>query len=165
MDSPSLFQTNRECPAQRSLVHASAKLRARHARTHASALSACRSTGNSRHAYSVRYRVEKLRFPSKRDRSSIIVSAHLTIAGIPERAYDYEVNGRPAIEWVMDRHQVRTDKDSGIRNDPNRYSDDPRYIVDLLLRVVAVSVKTLDIVDRLRALEGSGGSASVVAAS
>lgn len=97
----------------------------------------------------VRYRVDKLRFPSKGDRSSIIVNAHLTISGIPERAYDYEVNGRPAIEWVMDRYQVRTDKDSGILNDPNRYSDDPRYIVDLLLRVVNVSLGTLDIVNRL----------------
>jgi len=113
---------------------------------------------------SVRYRVEKLRFPSKGDRSSIIVNAHLTIAGIPERAYDYEVNGRPAIGWVMDRYQVRTDKDSGILNDPNRYSDDPRYIVDLLLRVVTVSLKTLDIVDGLRAVENSGDSAAALGA-
>lgn len=110
----------------------------------------------------VRYRVEKLRFPTKGDRRSIIVNAHLTISGIPERAYEYEVNGRPAIEWVMDRYQVRTDKDSGILNDPNSYSDDPRYIVDLLLRVVTVSLRTLDIVHGLREAESRAIGSAVV---
>ena len=100
-----------------------------------------------------RYRVEKLRFATKNDRTAIIVNAHLTISGIPERAYEYEVNGRSAIEWVMDRYQVRVDKDSGITNDPNDYSDDPRYVIDLLLRVVTVSLETLDRVDRLLRLE------------
>jgi predicted helicase len=88
-----------------------------------------------------------------KDRTTIVCNAHLTLAAIPERAYDYMVTGKPAIGWIIDRYQVRTDKDSGIVNDPNAYSPDPRYIVDLIKRVVTVSVKTLDIVDQLRAAE------------
>ena len=75
-----------------------------------------------------------------------------TLRNIPERAYDYVVNGRSAIGWLMDRYQVRTDKDSGIVNDPNDYSPDPRYIVNLVERVVAVSMETLDIVAQLPGL-------------
>lgn len=80
------------------------------------------------------------------DRTVLHVSENMTLHNIPERAYDYVVNGRSAIEWLMDRYQVRTDKASGIVNDPNDYSDDPRYIVDLVKRVVTVSIDTLDIV-------------------
>lgn len=109
------------------------------------------------------YRVEKLRFGPGRDRSTIVINADLTLAGIPERAFDYEVNGRSAVEWVMDRYQVRTDRDSGIRNDPNTYSEDPRYSVDLLLRVVTVSLKTQDVVDRLRDAESGSISSTAPA--
>ncbi len=98
-------------------------------------------------------RVDKLRFGPGQDRTTIIVNSHLTLRGIPKRAYDYVVDGRPAIEWVMDRYQVRVDKDSGIVNDPNTYSADPRYIVYLIKRVITVSLKTLDVVDQLRAAE------------
>ena len=58
----------------------------------------------------VRYRVAKMRFGAGKDRTTIVYNAHLTLEGIPERAYGYEVNGRPAIEWIIDRYQVRTDK-------------------------------------------------------
>lgn len=83
------------------------------------------------------------------DRTTLHVSEGLTLHGIPEEAYGYVVNGRSAIEWLMDRYQVRTDKASGIVNDPNEYSDDPRYIVDLVERVVTVSMQTLEIVAQL----------------
>lgn len=55
----------------------------------------------------------------------------------------YIVNGKPAIEWIIDQYQVKSDKNSGIVDDPNLYSDDERYIFDLLLRVINVSVKTI----------------------
>ena len=87
--------------------------------------------------------------PKGVDRTIIHVSDKLTLKNIPERAYAYVVNGRSAIEWLIDRYQVRTDKASGIVNDPNDYSDDSRYIVDLVKRVVTVSMETLEIVKML----------------
>ncbi|WP_180366844.1 type ISP restriction/modification enzyme, partial [Oenococcus oeni] len=72
---------------------------------------------------------------------------------IPLRAYDYVVNGKPAIEWILDQYQIKTDKDSGIVDDPNQFSEDKRYIFDLLLKVINVSLKTLDLIEELPKLE------------
>ena len=73
-------------------------------------------------------------------------------------AYDYVVNGKSAIEWVMERYQVTVNKDSGIVNDPNKWLEecgDERYIVDLILKVVTVSMETLKIVSSLPKLDFS----------
>ena len=62
------------------------------------------------------------------------------------------VNGKSAIEWIMERYQITTHKKSGITNDPNDWVDEvgnPRYILDLLLRVINVSVQTVEIVEGL----------------
>lgn len=101
-------------------------------------------------------RVTKMRFAKKGkevDRSAIIVNSHLTLTGIPQEAYEYQVNGKSAIEWIMECYQVETDKASGIVNDPNDWSSDPAYIVDLLKRIVRVSVDTVAIVNGLPALK------------
>ena len=87
--------------------------------------------------------------PDGRDMTVLHVAQNLTLRNIPLGAYDYVVNGRTALGWIMDRYQVRTDKASGIVNDPNDYSDDARYIVDLVERVVSVSVETMNIVRAL----------------
>lgn len=97
-------------------------------------------------------RVEKMRFPSKNDKSKIIYNGSITIENIPLDAYNYVVNGKSAIEWIMERYQVKTDKDSGITNDPNLYADEcgkPSYILDLLLSVITVSIETNKIVASL----------------
>ena len=76
----------------------------------------------------------------------------MTIRGIPLAAYDYVVNGKSAIEWVMERCQVTTNKDSGIVNDPNKWlaeCGNGRYIVDLVCKIVTVSMETLKIVAQL----------------
>jgi predicted helicase len=109
------------------------------------------------------YTVTKLKFAKKRvegksvnDRSTIIYNKHITIKNIPEEAYDYEVNGRSAIEWIIDRYQVRTDKKSGITNDPNdwgREHGNKRYILDLLLSVITVSMESVRIVKSLPKLD------------
>ncbi|MBT1174363.1 hypothetical protein JS530_02360 [Bifidobacterium sp. LC6] len=70
-----------------------------------------------------------------------------------EDSNEYVVNGKSAIGWLIDRYKVTTDKKSSITNDPNDYSDNPRYIVDLVERVIRVSMETLDIVEELPALE------------
>lgn len=101
-----------------------------------------------------RYRVsKKMRFASKGDRTRILYSPGVTLTGVPEAAYRYRLGSRSAVEWIMDRYYVRTDKASGIVNDPNDWSDDPRYIVDLLKRVVTVSLETMKIVDALPPLD------------
>lgn len=95
------------------------------------------------------FRVEKMRFPSKADKSSIIYNSKITIDGIPAEAYEYVVNGKSAIEWIMERYQITIHKESGIRNDPNDWSKEhnqPKYILDLLLSIIAVSVETVKIV-------------------
>jgi predicted helicase len=98
------------------------------------------------------YRVEKRRFPKKGQKDTIIYNDRITLTGIPEKAYAYVVNGKSAIEWVMERYQVTVHKESGIRNDPNdwaRECGNPRYILDLLLSVINLSVQTVDLVDGL----------------
>ena len=44
------------------------------------------------------------------------------MSGIPLEAYDYVVNGEPALEWVIERQAVTTHKDSGIVNDANLWA-------------------------------------------
>lgn len=107
------------------------------------------------------YKVTKMRFAKKRDEngksvndlSTIIFNSDITISNIPEKAYEYVVNGRSAIEWIIDQYQVKTDKKSGITDDPNDYSDDEKYIFNLLLRIINVSVQTVDLINSLPKFE------------
>jgi predicted helicase len=106
------------------------------------------------------YRIEKMRFASKggreKDRSVIVFNSRITVKGIPEEAYDYMVNGKSAIEWVMDRYQVTKDKVSAIVDDPNdwcREHNDPAYILNLLKRVIRVSMETVKIVGGLPSIQ------------
>ncbi|MDR1583313.1 MAG: hypothetical protein LBS55_08670 [Prevotellaceae bacterium] len=98
------------------------------------------------------YEVTKMRFPSKEDKSRIIYNPYITLTNIPAEAYEYIINGKPAIEWIMERYQISTHKESGIVNDPNDWAREqgkPKYILDLLLSIIAVSVKTVEIVKAL----------------
>ena len=103
------------------------------------------------------FRVEdKMRFPKKGVKDAIVFNSTTVVRGIPLEAYDYIVNGKSAIEWVMERYAVTTDKDSGIVNDPNLWCeehDDPEYIINLLLRVITVSLETVKIVNSLPPME------------
>ncbi len=102
------------------------------------------------------FRVGKMRFPDKKQKDTISFNSSITVKNIPQKAYDYVVNGKSAIEWIMDRYQVKQDKPSGIINDPNDWSEEvgnPRYILDLLLSIVNVSTQTVDIVGSLPKLE------------
>lgn len=100
-------------------------------------------------AESGQFRVEKMRFPSKTDKSRILYNSHISVENIPAQAYEYVVNGKSAIEWVMERYAITTHKDSGIRNDPNDWAAEcgnPRYILDVLLSVIRLSVETVEVV-------------------
>ncbi len=96
--------------------------------------------------------VDKMRFKSKDDKTAITLNANIEVSNIPEKAYEYVVNGKSAIEWIVERYCVSQDKKSGIVNDCNvwaREHEKPRYVLDLLLSVINVSVKTVDIVNAL----------------
>ena len=108
------------------------------------------------------YQVKKMKFAKVRnpetkklenDRSTIIFNTDITISNIPDKAYEYIINGRSAIEWIMDQYQIKTDKKSGITDNPNDFSTDPKYIFNLLLRIINVSVQTVDLVNSLPKLE------------
>ncbi|MCR9232971.1 MAG: DEAD/DEAH box helicase family protein [bacterium] len=111
---------------------------------------------DSKKLEALNYRVEKMRFPKKGQKDTIIYNSQISITGIPDKAYEYVVNGKSAIEWIMERYQVTVHKDSGIKNDPNDWAEEvgkPRYILDLLLSVINVSLQTVDIVNDLPKLD------------
>ena len=102
------------------------------------------------------YRVVKMVFGKKEgkpDKSVIVYNEHLTLRDIPLEAYEYIVNGKSALDWIMERYAITTDKPSGIVNDPNHWSDDPRYIVDLVKRIVRVSIESVRLVKSLPPLQ------------
>lgn len=83
----------------------------------------------------------------------VIYNKKITIENIPLEAYDYVVNGRSALEWIIDRQQIRTHKKSGITNDPNDWAletmQNAKYPLELFLRIITVSLKTQEIVNAL----------------
>ena len=102
------------------------------------------------------YRVTKMRHPGSgknKDRSTVIYNANITIHDIPDAAWEYVVNGKPALAWVMERQRVKTDSASGIVSDANRYAietaRDARYPLDLFLRIITVSLETMKVVHSL----------------
>ena len=94
--------------------------------------------------------VEQMRF--SKDKTQIKYNDFLTLSGIPVEAFQYRLGNRSALEWVIDQYRVKTDRRSGIENDPNR-ADDETYIVDLIQKVISVSLETVGIVEKLSILE------------
>lgn len=106
------------------------------------------------------HRVDKMRFGGTRgreDKTTVIYNDHITIKNIPLEAYEYVVNGKPALEWVMERQCVKVDKNSGIVHDANDYAietmNNPAYPLELFQRVITVSLETMKIVKSLPPLD------------
>ena len=106
------------------------------------------------------YRVEKMKFGGKgkaKDKTTVHYNPRITMTGIPLEAYDYVVNGKPALDWVMERQCVKTDKASGIVNDANAYANEtvgtPPYPLELFQRMTTVSLETMKIVNGLPGLD------------
>lgn len=110
-------------------------------------------------AVDANHRVEKMRYGKTgrlTDKTKVIYNSDITISGVPLEAHEYMLGSRSAIDWIVERYQVKTDKSSGIVNDPNDWAEgdgDPRYILDLLARIVTVSVETVKIVKSLPPLD------------
>lgn len=106
-----------------------------------------------------RYRVTQMKYGGKAgawDKTVVKYNGYLTLSGLPVEAQRYMLGSRSAVDWILERYQVKTDRASGIVNDPNdwgREHGDPRYIRDLLGRIVTVSLETMRIVDALPGLE------------
>lgn len=106
------------------------------------------------------YRVEQMKYGKRgkdKDLTTLHYNSKITLTGIPLAAYDYVVNGKPALDWVVERQRVKVDKDSGIENDANTWAvetmNNPRYPLELFCRVVTVSVETVKIVNSLPTLD------------
>ncbi|MDE0326635.1 MAG: DEAD/DEAH box helicase family protein [Candidatus Poribacteria bacterium] len=93
-----------------------------------------------------------MRFTDKQTKTTLIVNEHVQLAGIPEAAHQYVVNGRTPLEWFIDRYKITQDKDSGIVNDPNGWFADPRDLVTAIERIVYVSVESARIIEGLPSL-------------
>mgnify|MGYP007116876448 CR=1 FL=1 len=101
--------------------------------------------------------MEKMKYGKDKDKTTLIYNSKITVTGIPLEAYEYVVNGKPALDWVVERQCVKTDKDSGIVNDANDWAIDtmnnPKYPLELFLRMITVSLETMKIVNALPKLE------------
>ena len=112
----------------------------------------------------VNYKVLKMRPGKRRDAQdgewqvfdSLRYNDTLLARDIPARAFAYRLGNRSALEWVIDQYRVKTDKRSGITHDPNGYSEDEKYIVDLIQRIITVSLRTVEIVEELNGLPFRG---------
>ena len=102
------------------------------------------------------FKIQKMEFVSKENKTEIIFNKNIKICNIPLKAYEYQVNGKSAVEWILERYQVTSDKASGIKNDPNLWCEEnnsPRYILDLLLSIITLSVETVKLIRELPKLE------------
>nr|WP_246287103.1 type ISP restriction/modification enzyme [Schumannella luteola] len=98
--------------------------------------------------------VTQMKYGGKRgaDKTTVIYNEHVTLTGIPEKAQEYKLGSRSALDWILERYRVKTDKASGIVNDANKWGEEhgnPRYILELIQRIVTVSLRTVDLVDSL----------------
>ncbi|MBA4537055.1 DEAD/DEAH box helicase [Bacillus aquiflavi] len=99
------------------------------------------------------FEVTKMRYAKKGDMSKIIFNSDITIKDIPQKAYEYTLNGRTPIDWIIDQYIKEVKKNSQIVFDPNKYSNNEKYIFELLLRVINVSVQTVELIDSLPPLD------------
>lgn len=110
-------------------------------------------SGSLKNNHQDAFRVVKMKFIKKDEKETIVYNNGITISNIPIEAYEYIVNGKSAIEWVMERQAITVDKASGIQNNANDFAietmNNPRYPLELLLRVITVSLETMKIVNNL----------------
>ena len=91
----------------------------------------------------------------------MVCNAHITLSGIPQQAHEYQLGSRSALDWLIERYQVKIDSKTSITNDPNDWAAEhgqPRYIIDLVKRVTAVSLRTVEIVNELPHLRLDDGA-------
>ena len=90
-----------------------------------------------------------MRFANKETKTTLIINEHAQVSGIPEESHHYVVNGRTPLEWFINRYKIKTDKKSGITNDPNGWFENPRDLITAIERIVYVSVESAKIIEGL----------------
>jgi len=96
-------------------------------------------------------RKQAMKFNNKTTKDTLIINAHVQLSGIPEAAHRYIVNGRTPLEWFINRYKIKTDRASGIVNDPNGWFENPRDLITAIERIVYVSVESTKIIENLPA--------------
>ncbi|MBZ7941454.1 type ISP restriction/modification enzyme [Campylobacter molothri] len=94
------------------------------------------------------YKITKM----KKLGNDIFYNQNITIKNIPSKAYEYKINGKSAIDWIIDRYQINVDKKSLIENNPNDYQGG-KYIYELLLKIIDLSIKSVDLIDEISKME------------
>jgi predicted helicase len=97
----------------------------------------------------VDWKVEKMRL--SKDKKNLVYNQSITFLNIPEKVFEYKLGNRSALEWVIDQYRIKTDERSGIINDPNQI-DNEIYIIDLIMKIITVSLKTVDLTEQLNAI-------------
>ncbi len=92
------------------------------------------------------WKVDKMRL--SKDKKTLVYNQSITFLNIPEKTFDYKLGNRSALEWVIDQYRIKTDERSGIINDPNQV-DNKRYIIDLIRKIITVSIATVDLAEQL----------------
>ncbi len=90
-----------------------------------------------------------MRFADKSTKNTLIINEHICLTGIPDDAHHYLVDGRTPLEWFINRYKIKTDKNSGIINDPNGWFENPRDLITAIERIVYVSVESARIIEGL----------------
>ncbi len=90
-----------------------------------------------------------MRFADKETKDTLIINEHVQLSGIPEESHRYVVNGRTPLEWFIDRYKIKTDKNSGITNDPNGWFENPRDLITAIERIIYVSIESTKIIEAL----------------
>lgn len=83
-----------------------------------------------------------------KDAGSIVLDSETTLSGIPREAWTYTLGNRSALEWILDQYKEKKPKDPTIREkfDTYRFADYKEQVINLLMRVTTVSIRTVSIV-------------------
>jgi predicted helicase len=97
-------------------------------------------------------KIQKLKF-FKKDSTKIVINENLIIKNIPAEVHDYQVNGKSALAWVVDKYNFKVNSDAQISNDPNSFSNDDNYIFELIFRIINLSIQTNKLIKELPKLK------------
>lgn len=93
----------------------------------------------------------KAKLKADKATGSIILDEDTSLSGIPAIAWEYKLGNRSALEWILDQYKEKKPKDPTIAKLFNtyRFADYKEKVIDLLMRVCTVSVKTMEIVNQM----------------